>query len=474
MGTLPNILFIMTDQQRGDCLGMEHHPVLLTPNMDNIAGNGARFTRCYSTCPVCVPARRSLLTGQYPATHGFVSNVDGIEWDAPTLPGELKKAGYHTYLVGRDMHQYPYRKRHGFDHMVTIDDYSEWLEKKAPEIYSRKSSRYSSMYQTSGVMHNDWTARPWHMEEEYHLTNWTINEALKFLDRRDPSGPFFLMLSFLVPHPPLTPPAFYMERYLRQELPMPYIGEWALPPENDGRGLDAGAMHVNLQGEALKSCRAAYYGLINHLDDQLRRVINPVTGINLVKDRETIIIFTSDHGEMLGDHYLYRKKMPYEGSMRIPLLIRAPEQYGIQKGMVIDQAVSLEDIFPTIMDMVDLEIPDTVEGRSLLPLCRGESGWHRDHLHSECSPNYHCLTDGTVKYIWFVQTGQEQFFDLKHDPHEYHDLSDSPDYSQVIEKWRGLLIRKLRDRPEGFSDGGRLIPGNPYKAVIPGTNAVNL
>jgi len=476
MEKTPNIIFIMTDQQRGDCLSIENHPVLMTPNMDSIAGNGVRFARCYSTCPACVPARRSLLSGQYPSTHGFVNNVSGIEWEGPTLPGELKKAGYHTYLVGRNMHQHPSRKRYGFDHMVIeydaeAKDYSEWLEKKMPDIYeSYRSSRYGSMYHTSGIMHNDWTARPWHMEEVYHLTNWTVNEALKFLNKRDPSVPYFLMVSFLAPHPPLTPPAFYMERYLRQELPEPYIGEWAVSPENNGLGMDAGSKKVHLKGEALKSCRAAYYGLINHLDDQIRRFLNPVTGINLNKDLDTIVIFTSDHGEMLGDHYMFRKSFPYEGSTRIPLLIRAPEHYGIRKGTVIDKTVSLEDIMPTILDMVGLDIPSSVEGKSLLPLCRGEEVLHRDYIHTECAPRFQCLTDGKQKYIWFTDTGKEQFFDLEKDSHECHNLSEKPGYKQDLEQWRELLVNELRNRPEGFIDGNKLIPGRPYQSVIPGTN----
>jgi len=459
----PNFLLLMTDQQRGDCLGIDGHPVLLTPNMDSIAGAGVRFSRCYATCPTCIAARRSLLSGQFPCTHGMVGYRDGVEWKAPpTLPGVLSAAGYHTFLVGRSMHQHPVRKRYGFDHMVIHgweSDYDEWLQRNGPPG--------SSGYYGGGVMHNDWTARPWHMDEALHMTNWTVNEALRFLRTRDPSCPFFLAVSFLAPHPPLVPPAFYMERYLRMDLPEPVIGDWAEPPPNDGRGNDVSAQRVMLTGEALKSCLAGYYGLINHIDDQIRRLLNPVDGIDRMTEGNTVVIFTSDHGEMLGDHYLWRKSLPYEGSARIPLLVRAPERFGLQKGLVVDEPACLEDITPTVLEMADLQIPETVQGHSLLPLMRGEYAPWRAYLHIEHAPLHHSLTDGKEKYIWFAQDGREQFFDLSQDPKERHDLAADPAVSERISRWRRLLIEKLKGRPEGFSDGKRLIAGRPYPPVMP-------
>lgn len=467
MNSRPNFLLIMTEQHRGDCLGIDGHPVLLTPNIDNIGGAGVRFSRCYSTCPVCVPARRSFLSGQFPATHGVLSN-SGLEWwNAPrTLPGVLRDAGYHTCWIGRSMHQYPVRKRYGFDHMVLhgsgVSDYDTWLDRIAPEGHGG--------YYGTGVMHNDWTARPWHLDEALHFTNWTVTEALRFLrDLRDPSCPFFLVVSFLAAHPPLVPPAFYMERYLRMDLPNPVIGDWATPPANDGMGDDVSAQRVKLSGEALKSCYAGYYGLINHVDDQIRRLLNPVDGIDRMTGNNTVVIFTSDHGEMLGDHYLWRKSLPYEGSARIPLLIRAPQRFDIKRGLAIDKPVCLEDIMPTMLDMAEVETPDTVDGQSLLPMSRGEDAPWRSHIHVECTGalGNHALTDGKEKYIWFVKDGREQFFDLLTDPAECHDLSAKPEAIERMSRWRDLLVERLKDRPEGFSDGKRLIAGQPYASVLP-------
>lgn len=468
MSQKPNILLIITEQHRGDCLGIDGHPVLQTPNLDHLAAQGARFGHAFTSCASCIAARRSLLSGQFPATHRMVGYRDGVEWEAPpTLPQALSVAGYHTCWVGRSMHQHPPRKRYGFNHMVTHDDYREWLAKVEPEG--------SGGYFGTGVMHNDWTARPWHMEESFHDTNWTVNQALEFLHKRDPSCPFFLVVSFIAAHPPLIPPAFYMERYLRMEMPEPPIGDWAVPPENDGLGQAVDAPKVKLAGEALRSCQAGYYGLINHVDDQLRRLFCGRTA----PLRNTIIVFLSDHGEMLGDHYLFRKTVPYQGSSRIPFLINLPQSCGGKSGLVCDQVVCLEDIMPTLLEAAEIPIPETVEGRSILPLLRGEQVEWQRVLHLEHAPIHHSLTDGKRKFVWLVAQGPrsvlgfqaeepayEQFFDLSQDPQECRNLIDHPEYAEEVEHWRQLLITELEDRPEGFSDGKRLIPVADYPALL--------
>ena len=457
----PNILLIMTDQQRGDALSCAGHPVLWTPNMDTIAEAGVRFSHCYSTCPTCIAARRSLLSGQFPRTHGMVGYRDGIAWDAPaTLPGTLRHHGYHTFLVGRNMHQHPPRRRLGYDEMVLYpQDYGQWLDRQAPEAGGVFGG---------GVMHNDWTARPWHLAEHLHPTNWTVERALEFLRRRDPTTPFFLTVSFIAPHPPLQPPAFYLERYLRQEMPQPVIGDWATPEGYDLGGNDGVApSRIDLRGEALRSAQAGYYGLINHMDDQLRRLLNPITGVDVQTARNTIVLLCSDHGEMLGDHYMWRKSVPYEPSARVPFLLRAPERYGIGPGTVVDAPVCLEDIMPTLLDLAGIPVPPAVEGRSLVPHLRGESPPTRRQLHLEHAPLHHTLTDARQKYIWWVPDGREQLFDLAADPHELHDLAADAHHRPMLEQWRADLIEALADRPEGYVQQGRLTPGVAYPPVLP-------
>ncbi|MFP4027734.1 MAG: arylsulfatase [Candidatus Brocadiia bacterium] len=464
MAERPNFLIFMTEQHRGDCLSADGHPVLLTPNMDSIGMGGARFTHGYTTCPTCIAARRSFLSGQYPSTHGMIGYHDGVEWDAPTtVAGALGEAGYQTEWIGRSMHQHPVRKRYGFDHMVAHAEYEDFLRQNQPPGRAPLAEgRFGA-----GPMHNDWTARPYHLDEYLHSTNWITNQALTFLDRRDPSSPFFAVVSYYAAHPPLTPPGFYMERYLRSDIPEPVIGDWATPPDENWHRSGAGGTRVDLQGEELQACRAGYYGLINHVDDQIRRILSPVSGVQRMTNNNTVVMFVSDHGEMLGDHYHFHKRLPYESSAHIPFMISAPRRYGIEEGTVLDNAVSLEDVMPTVLDLANVEAPETVEGKSLVALMRGDGDLSRSYLHIEHAPLYQSLTDGKEKYIWFTQDGRDQFFDLKEDPEECHNLIDSPDYAERVEFWRDRLIEELEGRPEEFSDGEKLIPGRPHNALMP-------
>lgn len=456
----PNILLVITEQQRGDCLGCAGHPVLQTPNLDEIALHGVRFARAYSDCPVCMPARRTILSGQFPATHGLLSNVEGVEWTPEaTLPQVLRDHGYQTRWIGRNMHQYPKRARFGYDEVEDggtgpDGEYGQWLKAHAPDD--------SGGWHGGGVMHNDWTAHPWPLPEHLHNTNWTVQRALTFLQRRDPTCPFFLTLSFLAAHPPLQPPAFYFERYLRTGVPDPFVGDWAQPPAEP---FAVAANQVHLRGEALRSARAGYYGLINHLDDQLRRVLNPVVGLG--HNGDTIVCLVSDHGEMLGDHHRWHKNVAYEGSARIPFLLSAPHQLGVVPRTVVETPVTLADVMPTLLDLAGLDIPRTVDGRSLVPLLRGEDGFEREWIHIENANGTQALTDGRHKYIWWATDGREQLFDLRKDPGELHDLARLPAARKRLAAWRCRLAERLAGRPEGFTDGKRLIPGRPRTGALP-------
>ena len=463
----PNFILFMTDQQRGDCLSSDGHPVLLTPVMDSIGGGGTRFRRAYTTCPSCVPARRSLLSGQFPINNQMVGMTSSPWEPETTLPRELHAAGYQTAIVGRNMHQYRPDTYYGFEYVA--EDYQTYLSQGQPLGGGGPRGH--------GISSNGWTARPWHLSDHLHPSHWVANEALRFLDTRDTTRPFFLVISFAPPHPPLTPPAFYLDRYLRQELPEPAIGNWAEPPPNDGIGLDIEAPQVHLRGEAFRSCAAGYFGLINHVDDQIYRVIDV-----LKRGRRTfgntVSMLCADHGEMLGDHYLFRKTFPYEGSARIPFLISTPRSYGFPTMQVREEPVCLEDIMPTVLDLAGCPVPEHVDGRSLVPLLRGDGqvDW-RDVLHGEHARCYndiynnHFLTDGREKYIWLSHSGREQLFDLQSDPGELHNLAASGDYAERVTLWRQRLIEQLEGRPEEFTDGKKLIAGRTH-VPVPQTQAL--
>ncbi|MDQ6960633.1 MAG: sulfatase-like hydrolase/transferase, partial [Mariprofundaceae bacterium] len=259
-----------------------------------------------------------------------------------------------------------------------------------------------------------------------------------------------------------------MERYLRTGVPDPVIGDWASPPEFGSQGDLIAPSHIDLKGEALLSARAAYYGAINHVDDQMRRLLNGITLGGLGLNDNTIVVFTSDHGEMLGDHYRWRKSVPYEASARVPFMIRAPKEFGIESTSTVNAIATHTDIMPTLLDLAGIAIPDHLDGKSLMPLIRGEKTQCREYLHIEHAPEHQTLTDGIEKYIWLPACGSEQFFDLTTDPNECHNLASDPQHADRVTFWRERMIKELANRPEGFSDGRSLIAGRPYGAVILG------
>lgn len=469
----PNIILILTDQQRGDCLGIDPHSpdCLQTPNLDYLARRGTTFHHGYAECPSCIPARRCIMTGTAPAANGMVGFI-GSNWNpSHTLAGELGKAGYQTEMIGK-LHLQPPRHRFGFDRVQLADatrgkdnEYVEWLRD-----YHHLHDVDPGM--AHGVASNGWVGRPHHLPETQTHTYWVIEQALRFLQRRDPTVPFFLNLSFIEPHPPLTPPAFYYDRYINRQLPPPQIGDWVRQWDKPERGLNPNAAEMRLPEHDLRCARAAYYGLINFIDDQIGRFLQYTN-----QSKDTFVLFTADHGEMLGDHHLFRKTYPYEASARVPFFASAPREWGYPAEHTCDSAVGLQDVMPTLLDVAGVEIPDTCTGKSLLPIMRGEQSAVRDILHGEHASCYekhhanHYLTDGHRKYIWHSQLGREQLFDLDADPHELHDLARDADAESQLAPWRQHLIEVLRDRPEHFVADGQLNPGQPHEALLPGYDA---
>ena len=170
---------------------------------------------------------------------------------------------------------------------------------------------------------------------------------------------------------------------------------------------------------------------------------------------------------MLGDHYMWHKIMPYEGASRIPMLMSVPSRFGVVPGTVCDQTVCLEDLMPTLLELANVAIPETVEGKSLVPIMRGESPNWRQHLHIEHAPVHQTLTDAKEKYSWFVEDGREQLFDLEKDPHELHDLSQESSKKDRMEYWRRELVKQLQGRPEGFVENDTLVAGRVYDSALP-------
>ena len=463
----PNVWLVMTDQQRWDTIGYAGNEVAETPNMDRLAEEGIWFEHAYVATPSCIPARASLMTGQDPWHTGILGMGEGqgpAQCLENTLPESLAAAGYHTQAVGK-LHVHPQRSLIGF-HNTTLDesgrredpgfisDYEQWLHREVPDASS----------DSHGVSWNSLHSRAWHLQERQHPTYWTATESIRFLERRDPSKPFFLTTSFARPHSPYDPPAPLLEQYLGMDLPEPRIGDWA--ERHAVTNWSPDAWQGVRSAAQIHRTRAGYYGAITHIDQQIGRIRYNMQRMGLMQN--TIVIFAADHGDMQGDHHLWRKTYAYEGSAHIPLIVMMPkhlqQRYGISPGLRSSAPVTLQDIMPTILDLCGVEIPDTVDGRSVVPVVVDpESPW-RDAVHGEHSACYdrsaemQYLTDGRWKYIWFAADGSEQLFDLSQDPYEERDLSGSRDHRMELELWRQRLVDIFVERDCGWVRDGAMVP----------------
>ena len=471
MDTRPNLILLMADQFRGDCLGIAGHPDVKTPYLDALAAEGVRFPNAYSACPTCVPARACLYTGMSQVHAGRVGYEDLVPWNYEhTLAGELARAGYYTQCVGK-MHVHPLRNNLGFhdvrlhdgylhayrrpdtpacEDQRTADDYYWWL---------RQELGAAADPTDTGLDCNSWIARPWMYGEKYHPTNWAASECLDFLRRRDRSKPFFLMASFVRPHPPLDPPGYYFDLYDWKELAPPWRGDWNRTDRAEADRYSYHAQTAPLDPDHIHRLRAGYYGSITHLDHQIGRIVSALVEQGLMDN--TVILFVSDHGEMLGDHLLFQKAKPYQGSVRVPLFLSGRRDL-VGRGARPDLA-ELRDVMPTLLELAGAPIPDTVDGSSLLgpvdrPWLHGEHALGRDSMHF--------IVTRTDKFIWYSQTGEELYFDLERDPHETHNAVRDPDRARRVDQLRSWLVQALAGREEGYTDGARLIPGRPPKTVL--------
>ncbi|MFF2483864.1 arylsulfatase [Paenibacillus sp. NPDC058071] len=478
-----NVLLITVDQMRADCLHFLGHPVIETPNLDNLARTGVTYTNSYTATPSCVPARAAILTGMSQQNHGRVGYEDKVPWNYEhTMPGEFAKAGYHTQCVGK-MHVYPTRNLCGFHNIVLHDGYMHYnrdrSQSSALQWWDQTDDYLSWLRERAGSQHDimdhgldcnaSTVARPWHLDESLHPTNWAVTQSIDFLRRRDPSKPFFLWTSFVRPHSPLDPPQAFLDLYDGIDLLKPPIGDWARTDDPERDGLNPTTRRGNVHERMRRKSMAAYYALITHIDNQIGRLLNALFQFGVSK--ETIILFTSDHGDLLGDHRLYQKRLPYEGSAKVPLILNDPTgKLNLARGKHVDSVVELRDIMPTLLDATDVPIPESVDGKSIISLGTSASTteWrdyiHGEHAYSELS--YHYVTDGKVKYIWYSQTGEEQLFDLQADPNELRNLAMSAEQAEVLECWRDRLIRELTGREEGYTDGVSLIVGRTPQACL--------
>ena len=454
-----NILFLMGDQHRGDCIGADGAEWIKTPHLDKLAGEGVIFTKAYTSVPSCLPARTAILTGMSPWQSGQLGykNIPEYQYELPKM---FTMAGYRTHAVGKN-HFNPMRNSHGYQsveleeawHTKLKDsakcDYTIWFEENVPG----GDINASGLHYTD---HRGGVAFPF--EDKYHATHWTADRAIEFLENYEGEKPWLLKVSFQRPHPPFDPPTRWLDYYKDIDIPKAKVGPWAEKKYGQNTGLLNELKNPtsgNFPEDEIDASRRAYYAAISFVDEQLGRVLEALEARGELEN--TLIIYTADHGDMMGDQHMWRKCRPYEGSARIPMILRWPESMEMkaERGQVRSELVELRDVLPTFLDAAGMPKPLVMDGESMLAILK-EKSW-RGMLDLEHAQIYEkdnawvALTDGRYKYVYFTLTGQQQLFDLESDPYEMNDLVSDELFEgnkSLVKNWRKRMIEHLTIRGE--------------------------
>lgn len=448
-----NVLLIMSDEHRPDTLGCAGHSTVRTPTLDTLAEKGTRFTSAYCSSPLCAPSRASFATGQYVHEIGH--------WDNATpYDGEVRSWGHHF-----DGHGIDVTTVGKLDFTPAVDDgFTDQrvpVHRETPDVHGlhrnppiqRENSR--DRIEAAGPVAN---GEAWYCEREKTRTQ----EAIEFLEARaaadgtnDDSSdtePWVLCVNYILPHFPLKVERRYDDRYPTSEMDLPID----YPAADDHPILDELRHHFDgrdVDEATLRRTRAAYYGLCTALDDYIAQLLAALDRVGLAED--TLVIYTSDHGEPLGDHGIWWKCCMYEPSVGIPLIFRGP---GVEENVTFDGPVSLLDLVPTMADAVGIESDDTWQGRSLLPVVYGEREPDTDravfseyHAHGT-SRGMFMLRQGRYKYIYYPDN-PDQLFDMVTDPDERHNLAAVPEHEERREQFE----QQLRDivNPETVDEWAR-------------------
>ena len=451
----PNVLLICTDHWSGLLTPWAGHTAAMTPTLEQLSRNGISFTNAYSACPMCIPARRSLMTGMSARSHRDRIFKERERFpDVPTLAGCFKQAGYQAFGVGK-MHVYPQRDRIGFDDIILEEQGRHHLGGGADdyELFLAEQG-YAGREYATGMAHNDLITRPWHLPEYCHPINWAVREMCRTIHRRDRSKSGFWYISFSAPHPPLTPLREYMDLYRDSAVDKPSLGDWAADPEQLPHAIKVRNVNQSaLEGTAGPQhtlARRAFYATLTHIDHQIRLLIGCLREEGILDN--TSIIFTADHGHMIGEHGLWCMSPFFEMSAKIPLVVVPPAgENRLQPGTKDDRIAEFGDIMPTLLEICGIPVPDTVETLSLL------SGPKREYLYGEIFEGetaMRMIRAGSLKLIYYPAGNRFQLFDIESDPRETRDLSGDPGYAQNLENLRNLLSQNLYGGDEQWIRNG--------------------
>lgn len=435
-----NVLVIQTDEHRPDAMRWAGHPFVQTPNLDRLAERGTAFTNAYCNSPLCAPSRASFATGQYVHEIDAWDNALPFHGQAETWGEHLDRHGVDTTVVGRK-HFDPYADSPFPDQRLPEHSNPpieiERLERDPPVEYPHAEDRFYE----PGIDEN-------RMEPSIERTD----AAIDWLQTEAPADrPWTLHLSYQPPHFPLTAPSEYWDRYPPDQMDLPYD----YPAQTDHPII--ADLHEHFQGtdldhDTLRRLRTGYYALVTAIDDQIGRVLDALDESDHGED--TVVIYTSDHGEILGDHGLWWKCCMYEPAVGIPLVLAGP---GIPEGRRVQTPVSLVDVVPTIADLVGTPHAESWSGESVLPLLEAEDdsrvAFSEYHAHGVRNGMF-MLRKGDYKYVYYPEN-PPQLFDVEHDPHELTNLAGVDRYADVQADLHQELLDVVTDHPDEIDERAR-------------------
>ncbi len=457
-GKAPNVLLIMTDTQRLDDMGAYGNPVIKTPSLDSLANTGVRFDNCHTQYPACMPARATVFTGRYPMAHGVWSNGVPLPEDETTLAHVFAQHGYRTGGAGKFhfLPHYPYRK----NPLPTMDTHPEPLY-GFQEFHLGEDGRSGEHWQWIEKNYPAYVNKPDHeIPIELHNTYWTVSHTIDFVKQcAADKEPFFAFCSFVDPHQGYNPPSPYREMYKPEDMPPP------IRRENELEGSRFQPLTEGVMGrynEKLSHNRAQHYAEMTFIDDNVGRLIETLDELGIREN--TLIVFVSDHGDMLGDHWLWWKgPFHYAGCTNVPLFFNWPGE--IESGKLVAGITQQTDVLPTILDLVGLDCPDGVQGKSLKPLLTSkekDTGYEFAYIESVSSGEYHpeyfdhqgkgrkrkpenpidtlTIRSDEWRFTYYAAQGKGELYDLKKDPNEFENLWDDASYNDVKNE---LMVRLL-------------------------------
>jgi choline-sulfatase len=436
----PNILFVMADQLCCQALRAYGNATVDAPNLDALARDGVVFDSAYCNSPICAPSRASLLTGRLPSKIGVYDNGAELAASTPTLAHYLRADGYRTCLAGK-MHFIGPDQLHGFEERVTTDMYPAGLE-WTPDWSRAPGERLPWYHDMSSVLEPGVSEATLQTDFDDEVAFRSVRKILD-LARSDDPRPFFLLASFIHPHDPWEVPSAYLSRYDGKDVDLPEVpslSDAELDPHSRRIRSMCGDEGSGIGEQTVRNARRAYYAAVSFVDDKIGQLLQALEASGLRED--TIVVVTSDHGEMLGERGLWYKMSFFEPSARVPLIVAAPSRFAPGR---VAKNVSLIDLLPTLLEIAGDEarvVPvDPIEGNSLVPLLRGEddASWP-DSVFGEY------LAEGTLAPMVMIRRGPykyvrcpgdpDQLFDLSADPHELGDLAGSPAHAGVLRGFR--------------------------------------